>query len=228
MGWFSDDESLRATEVGTWDLDGADELFVFIHGWGPDDSGARNQAETAQRALNEVRPAPVVAFSWDGQGRWQTVIDNADRNGQPLAEWLAAWADEDGRPVHLIGYSLGARVACETLAELAELNEREAATSVSLLGAAIEADTVAETGRYGDAIGVFDGPVTSFYSEHDEVLADLFDEPPALGQQGADTSAALADGFQEIDVTDSIPDHHTYYRPNSGCLPEVVEAIDES
>jgi len=227
LGWFTDSEDLHATREGNWELEGADELFVFIHGWGPDDSGARNQAETAQRAVDEVRPAPVVAFSWDGQGRWQTVTDNADTNAHPLAEWLVEWADEDGRPVHLIGYSLGARVACETVAVLADTGTLEAVSSVSLLGAAIAADTVTTDGRYGEAIGIFSGPVTSFFSENDRVLADLFDEPPALGQQGADRSTALADGFEEVDVTDSIPDHHTYYRPDVGCFPEVIEAIDE-
>jgi len=228
LGWFSDGPDLQAERTGDWELDEADELFVFIHGWGPDDNGARRQAETAHRALAAVRPAPVVAFSWDGQGRWQTVTNNADQNAHPLAEWLVEWADADGRPVHLIGYSLGARVACETIAVLTDIGEPEAVSSVSLLGAAIDADTVTADGRYGEAIEAFDTSVTSFYSERDQVLADLFDEPPALGQQGADRSTALADGFDEVDVTDSIPDHHAYYRPDVGCMPEVVEAIDET
>ena len=225
LGWFSDSDELQATQDGNWELGETDELFVFIHGWGPDDSAARNQAETTQRELSELRSAPVFAFSWDGEGRWETVIDNADKNARPLAEWLLEWADEDGRAVHLIGYSLGARVACETVTVLTEADNGHAVDSVSLLGAAIEAETVTADGRYGEAIGQFDGSVTSFYSEHDAVLAELFDDPPALGQQGAGSST-LADGFSEVDVTDSIPDHHTYYRPDVGVLPEVVEAIE--
>jgi len=82
----------------------------------------------------------------------------ADANVAPLADWLSAWADDDGRPVHLFAHSLGARVTGATLRELADRERTDVLASVSLFGGAIPNDSVAADGRYGPAIAAVDAP----------------------------------------------------------------------
>jgi len=74
----------------------------------------------------------------------------ADRGRQcRLADWLSAWADDDGRPVHLFAHSLGARVTGATLREPLTVSGQTSLASVSLFGGAIPNDSVAADGRYG-------------------------------------------------------------------------------
>ena len=226
LSGFGSASELSADTDGDWEIDDTEELFVFIHGWGPDDGEARSQAETAQRGLSEYHPLPVVAFSWDGEGRWSTVTDNADANAEPLAEWLVEFHESDGRPVHLLGYSLGSRVACETLSVLVDDGRSNAIDSVSLLGAAIDGNSVEQGRQYGDSIEAFDSPVANFYSQHDSVLARLFDgEQAALGQHGITDPDAKPSGYEDVDVSETVADHHSYHRPDVGCMDRVVDAI---
>jgi esterase/lipase superfamily enzyme len=152
----------------------------------------------------------------------------ADANAAPLAAWLTEWADTDGRPIHVVGYSLGARVTCEALGRLADAGRTDAVASVSLLGGAIPNDTVGQDARYGEAIGAVDGPVTNFHNADDRVLGWIYrlsDSTQAVGQSGIADAAAAPAGYRDVDVTDSVPDHYSYFQPQQGCLPQLVDRL---
>ena len=222
------DTATVATE-GEWSFADADELFLFVHGFDTDPQAARDQTYTLAVGLNEYRSSPVAGYSWDSDGEWADAKDVADANAEPLADWLRQWAAEDGRPIHLIGYSLGARVVCEALTELETGETATSLASVSLLGGAIPSDSVEREGEYGDAIAALDAPVTNFYSERDRVLGWVYrlsDRTTAVGSVGIDDPAAAPDGYADVDVTDLVADHYSYFEPEEGSLSRVVESLD--
>lgn len=214
---------------GDWAFGDADELFLFVHGFNNAPADARDAAYTAQRALESSRPAPVVAFSWESNVEWGPAKENAAATAAPLADWLTEWADTDGRPVHLLAHSLGARVTGETLRVLAGAGRTDVLASVSLLGGAIPYDSVTLRGRYGDAIAAADAPVHNFYSHNDRVLSWVYrasDRVHAVGHGGSRDAGSVPDGYQDVDVTDLVADHYSYYEPDEGCIPRVVEELD--
>ncbi|WP_253737567.1 DUF726 domain-containing protein [Halohasta salina] len=205
-----------------------DALLLFVHGFGTDDATARDQAFAAATGLESIRPLPVVAYSWDADREWEPAKAMADANGPVLADWLIEWADTDGRPVHVVGYSLGARVVCRALFALALAGRGDAAASVSLLGGAIPHDSVARDTPYGEAIDELDVPVTNFHNADDRVLGwtyRLSDRTQAVGETGiADPESAPA-GYTDVDVTEAVPDHYSYFEPDEGCLPQLAARL---
>lgn len=57
----------------------------------------------------------AIGFGWDARGRLDRVYRRAGDTGQRLAALVSAIAQHGGRPVALIGHSLGARVALQAL-----------------------------------------------------------------------------------------------------------------
>lgn len=221
----------EATADGDWDLADAEELFVFVHGFDTTTADARNQAYTAELSLSEHLSTAVVGYSWDSDTDWADAKRNAAANGRTLADWLVERAETDGRPTHLIGYSLGAQVCCETLRTLDSDGHDDVAASVSLLGAAVPGDSVALGGRYGAAIDATDGPVNNFHSANDRVLRWLYraaERTRAVGSHGIGDAGTAPSGYRDVDVTDLVADHRSYVQPGQGCLPRVVDRLESS
>ncbi|MCL9814445.1 DUF726 domain-containing protein [Natranaeroarchaeum aerophilus] len=214
---------------GAWAIDDSSELFLFVHGFDTEDDAARDQAYATQVGLDDLRPAPVAAYSWDSAVNWDAAKRNADANAAPLADWLIDWDRTDGRPIHLVGYSLGARVVCETLRVLEDHGETGVPASVSLLGGAIPYDSVERPGRYGSAIAAVDAQVTNFHSRNDRVLGWVYrvsDRTRAVGHGGINTPDAAPAGYRDVAVTELVDDHYSYFQPGEGCLPQLVEQIE--
>jgi len=170
----------------------------------------------------------VIGYSWASNVDWGPAKQTADANVAPLADWLSAWADDDGRPVHLFAHSLGARVTGATLRELADRERTDVLASVSLFGGAIPNDSVAADGRYGPAIAAVDAPVFNFHSRTDHVLGWVYrvsDRTRAQSVTGARASSTAPTGYADVDVTDLVADHYSYFQPGEGCLPRVVDRI---
>lgn len=220
-------ETPTAEPEGEWAFGEAEELFLFVHGFDTDDDTGRDQGYAMETGLESLRAAPVVTYSWDSDVEWGPAKAMADANAAPLADWLTGWADTDGRPVHVVGYSLGARVSCETLGVLADRGRTDAVASVSLLGGAIPNDSVQQDRRYGEAITAVDLPVTNFHNGDDRVLGWIYrlsDRTQAVGQTGIADSAAAPAGYEDVDVT-HVPDHYSYFQPEEGCLPQLVDRL---
>ncbi|MEA1932096.1 MAG: DUF726 domain-containing protein [Euryarchaeota archaeon] len=222
------EETASAEVDGEWAFEEADELFLFVHGFETDDATARDQAAAMETGLESLQPTPVVPFSWDSDLEWGPAKAMADANAEPLADWLVDWADSDGRPVHVVGYSLGARVTCGALFALAMRGRGDAVASVSLLGGAIPNDSVGRDTQYGEAIHTLEIPVTNFHNADDRVLGWIYrlsDRTQAVGQTGFADSADAPEGYEDVDVTEQVPDHYSYFQPEEGCLPRVVDRL---
>ena len=217
--------------VGSWDFDEADAVVLYVHGLGADAESARDQAYTAQLGLTAATGSdgpPVIGYSWASNVDWGPAKETADANGAPLADWLTAWADDDGRPIHLFAHSLGARVTGAALRELAERGRTDVLASVSLFGGAIPNDSVAVDGRYGSAIAAVDAPVFNFHSRNDRVLGWVYrasDRTRAIGHGGLAVSSTAPASYTDVDVTDLVADHYSYIEPEEGCLPRAVDRI---
>ena len=221
--------------TGSWDFGGADAAVLFVHGLGADAESARDLAYTVRLGLGAATGASadddapaVIGYSWASDVDWGPAKGIADANAAPLAGWLAAWADDDGRPIHLFAHSLGARVTGAALRELAERGRTEVLDSVSLFGGAIPSDSIALDGRYGSAAGAVDAPVFNFHSRNDRVLGWVYrasDRTRAVGHGGLAASTSAPAGYADVDVTDSVADHYSYVEPKEGCLPRAVERI---
>ena len=233
----ADDPTERS---GSWGFGGADSVVLYVHGLGADAESARDQAHTARLALaaatggaGEADAAaedarPVIGYSWASNVDWGPAKEAADANAAPLADWLTAWADEDGRPVHLFAHSLGARVTGATLRELAARGRTGVLASASLFGSAIPDESAGASGRYGSAIAALDAPVYNFHSRNDRVLGWVYrasDRTRAVGHGGLPEAATAPDGYAEVDVTDLVADHYSYLEPEEGCLPRAVDRI---
>jgi len=170
----------------------------------------------------------VVAYTWDADRDWEPAKTTADANGLALADWLAAWAIEDGRPVHLVAHSLGARVVGEALRSLATKGVDDLLASVSLLGGAIPRDSVQTDGRYGDAIAATTPEFANFYSVKDNVLGWLYrasDGTNAVGHGGVADAERAPAAYADVDVSDVVGDHYSYYEPGEGCGPRLAETL---
>jgi len=203
-------------------------LLLFVHGFGTDDPTARDQAFATASGLEAIRPLPVAAYSWDSDREWEPAKAMADANGPVLADWLIEWADTDGRSIHIVGYSLGARVVCRALLALALAGGGDAAASVSLLGGAIPHDSLRRDTPYGEAIHQLDSPVTNFHNADDRVLGWLYrlsDRTRAVGATGISDPAAAPAGYTDVDVSDTVVDHYSYFEPGEGCLPQLADRL---
>ncbi len=217
---------------GSWEFDADTPLFLFVHGFSTDAEAARDQAYTAQVGLDALRgegETTVVAYSWDSDVDWGDAKRTADANAESLAGWLIDRADTGGSRVHLLGYSLGARVTGEALRVLEARGRNDVLGSVSLLGGAIPRASAAHDGRYGSAIGSIDAPVRNFHSRNDRVLGWVYriaDQRRAVGHDGLRDGDSAPTGYRDVDVTDLVADHYSYFQPEEGCLPRVIDEIN--
>jgi esterase/lipase superfamily enzyme len=239
---FDDDGDFTSGHT-RYDYDGAgdwakyteashDEVIVFVHGWNTDDAddGDIDAAYTCELALeNNSKYETNVGFSWDSEkGGWYTGKEIATKNGPKLANWIASHNDRGGDPVRLIAHSLGARVVCEALETLSAWDRSNAVASVSLLGGAVDDQAVATEYEYGSDIEYATYSFSNYYKTDDDVLNWAYSTAEfdtAVGEEGIQDSTTSPYNYQELDVTGTVPDHGSYYEPDDGCMPAVVEGF---
>lgn len=233
---YTDTEYTTGGDWGTYAEQAPDdgEILVAVHGWNIDEPGGKDVANTARIALRDSGYGQfVVGYTWDsdkGDGwidqGWSEGVEIARKNGPKLAQWIADWRDRGGDPIRVIGHSLGARVAVEALADLRARGRSDAVRSVTLLGGAIDDQSVEIDGAYGSAIQSVARQFDNFYKTDDAVLdwsysAIEFDT--AVGEEGIQDESDAPDNYTETDVTETVADHNSYYQPGEGCIPSVVE-----
>lgn len=204
----------------------ADELLVFVHGWNNDEEGAVcTFGEAASTFEAEGYDEPVVGYSWDADHGWYDASEIAAANGAKLAAFTRAYADANSDvTVRYVAHSLGARVA---LAALTELRDRERFTdvaSVSILGGAVDDDSVSTSGPYGEAIAAAAGRVDNFWMSDDATLNwayGVVEWDDAIGNAGCEGTPPANYTDHEVDY---VSGHSGYYRAD-GCVHEVVETF---
>ena len=206
---------------------GADPLTIFVHGWQAELGGdAWGQSYLCRQALGDAGyDEPVVGFKyWANNFWWPDAKDDAHDAGSQLAELIQWWDDEHGpEEIRIICHSLGGHVSLQCLDDLQE--DGDSVASLSLLGAAVDADSVTEGGDWYDAARDGADQVDNFYSADDGVLEYIYsigefgDE--ALGEESADGTPPAT--LSEFDVTDTIGDHCEYFQPDTGCMDAVAD-----
>ena len=199
------------------------ELVVVIPGWTNDDAGARWTLSRAREGLAAAGyDEPAVGYAWDADRWWPGARRAATLNGPKLARFTREYAAANpGVAIRYVAHSLGARVALSALATLAA-EDRTPVDSVSLLGAAVDAGSVARDGRFGAALSAADR-VESFRMPTDGVLSLAYPSAEghaALGAVGIRGEPPANYGERVV----SVPDHLAYATP-AGCLERVVEGF---
>lgn len=193
------------------------DLILVIHGYNNNAEKARYKFDLARESLevNGYRGA-VAGFSWDADTQgdplamtgYHAGLRNADGNGPKLARFIADYKARcpDAR-LHLIGYSMGARVALEGLLALADekrfAGPRPLVMSVHLVGAAVANDNVELGSRYGEAIQSQTGVLFNYYSREDNKLEAYFplkEADRALGQTDIEHPDRKPSNFIGVDA----------------------------
>lgn len=209
----------------------ADEICVYAHGWnGMKSSHAQTYAlDLALR--EEDYDETMVTARWDSNTpNFWGAESNADDAGVRLGRWLRAeYEDDSSTTIRLVGHSLGGRLLLNTLDELAG---DVVVDTASLLGAAVEDNSVCEDDRFADGIRDSAADVYSYHSRDDDTVCVLYEFSTiesGLGCAGADCGGWFSDGstpenYADIDVTDSVPGHCEYFRHDRsvGCADRVV------
>ncbi len=78
--------------------------------------GRRLRSWPSALGLRDKTGALGLAFGWPARGRLAQVYRRAGEVGQRLGQLIGALSDAAGRPVQVIGHSLGGRVALQALA----------------------------------------------------------------------------------------------------------------
>lgn len=212
-----------------------DEFCLFVHGWNGRER-SDDQAYALDLALQEAgydEPLFVASWASDTLNFWGAE-DNADEAGVRLGRWLRReFQGDPNTTIRVVGHSLGVRVI---LAALAELGGDVVLETVSLLGAAVEDESVCNSGRYADGIRQSAREVNNYHSSDDSTICTLYDftsTEDGLGCEGADCgswwwSGSTPDQYRDVDVTGSVPGHCKYFQPgrSDGCIDRLVDDFE--
>lgn len=203
-----------------------DELIIYLHGWLDMVTGAAEDQANAVRGAVDVAgyDADVVGFSYPSNlPLWQPTKHLSTRKGRELAGWLRDYtADHPDATIRLVSHSLGARPALACLDVLAD--HGAAVESLSLLGAGIGCDAVAEGGRYYDAVRDGAGAVHNYYLNWEFTLDFLY-RPAEFGDRALGVRGVCGhppDNYTDHNVSDTVTGHFSYLKEDGGCLDRVI------
>lgn len=227
---LSDDETPTSYDsAGRLDdvIDSApDETVVFVHGWLANERASLGRMSMMRYTLRENGyDNGIVGFSWDTDEvahRWKLGRRIAERNGPKLAQFVYDYRERTGSDVRLVSNSLGARVVLEAARSLYLSDVHDSVESISMMGAAADADSVALDGRYGKPVREAVGEVHNYWISHDGILNQqyrLIELTGALGGTGAD--GETPSNYHDHRVT-YVPDHYSFYRPGKGCVGKLI------
>ena len=208
-----------------------DETVVFVHGWLANDRASLGRMSMMRYSLRENGyDGAIVGFTWDTDEvahRWKLGRRISERNGPKLAQFVHDYKEETGSDVRLVSNSLGARVVLEAARSLYASDAYDAVDSMSMMGAAVDSDSVALDGRYGKAVKEAIGEVHNYWISHDGILNQqyrLIELTKALGGAGAEGDTPP--NYHDHRVS-YVPDHYSFYRPGKGCVRKVIADWNE-
>jgi pimeloyl-ACP methyl ester carboxylesterase len=209
------------------------DLLVIIHGFNNNENKALYKFDVAREGLIDAGYGGAIAgFSWDADTQHDALSAtgfhegrrHAVGNGPKLARFVADYRARCPRTrIHLLGYSMGARVALETLWAADDDPLLAGAgwhvDSVLLVGAAVDNEEVELGERYGEAIERRAGALMNYFSPRDSKLREFFpfkEGDRALGQAGIEHSERAPKNYRERDVEDQLMSYDDSGRPEPG------------
>lgn len=219
---------------------GTSDLVIVVHGFNNTADKARYKFDIAAEGLRGAGYGGLIAgFSWDADRQRDPLAMSgyhaarrvAVGNGPLLASFIADWhrAHPDCR-IHLLGYSMGARLVLEALLQL----ERDPVLvalhlqvdSVHLVGAAVDDDEAELNAVYGQAIQHCCGRFFNYYSREDNKLGAYYwpkEGDRALGETGIEHPVLAPSNYEDVDVAAEL---HSY--SEAGMLREGEEGDNHS
>lgn len=200
------------------------DLIIVVHGFNNTAEKAAYKFEIARESLARNGYGGAIAgFSWDADTQrdpmamtgYHEAKRNAIANGAKLAAFIADYRRRNPDVfVHILGYSMGARIALEALVALdddpkfAAVLGKPIVASMHLIGAAVKNDE-AETGeRYGGAIERETGVLYNYYSTEDNKLSAYFplkEAGRALGDTDIEHRDRKPANYLSVDATRELP-----------------------
>lgn len=199
------------------------DLLIVVHGYNNTAQKALYKFGIAEEALRGTGYSGVIAgFSWDADTQGDPLaatgyhegLANAAANGPKLARFIEDYAQHCPQSrIHLVGYSMGARVALEAVLHLPDPEMHGQAqvllASVHLVGAAVENEDVETGERYGAAIATRCRRLYNYFSPEDNKLAYFYplkEGDRALGLTGIEHAALAPPNYMDVDVTRELPE----------------------
>ncbi|KAJ8631508.1 hypothetical protein MRB53_024831 [Persea americana] len=168
-----------------------------------------------QGAMVTVLSSLVTALAWPAalisatdyiDSKWTIAVDRSDKAGKILAKEVLLKGLQGGRPVTLIGFSLGARVIFKCLLHLAKKGENAALVErVVLLGSPIPL----EVEHWEVARKAVAGRFVNVFSTNDWTLGVAF-RTSLLTQGLAGIQPVDVPGIENVDITEFIEGHSSY------------------
>jgi pimeloyl-ACP methyl ester carboxylesterase len=192
----------------------AGEVMIVVHGFNNSPDKALNRFGVARQALQKSGyQGVVVGFSWDADTQHDPYSMTGYHAGRAHARdagmRLAKLVDAMKRQcplmkVRIIGYSMGARVALESL-----LHVSEAVDSVHLVGAAMDNEEVEIGQAYGEAIERRAARVINYYSPEDSKLGLFFwakEGDRALGKYDIEHLEKAPKNYVSVNAAEHLPE----------------------
>lgn len=212
-----DYELLEPTNNGSFWDDTTEDLIIVIHGFNNSAEKASVKFHTAELSLRSCAySGSILGYSWDantqkdpfGTTGYHAGRRNAVANGAKLGRFISDCRERrPGLRIHLLGYSMGARLALETLVALdsdpvlAPLNLQ--LDSVHLVGAAVDNDEVELRERYGAAIERRTEYLYNYFSREDNSLGIFYplkEGDRALGESDIEHRDQAPSNYVSIDI----------------------------
>jgi len=192
----------------------ASEVMIVVHGFNNSEDKAMNRFGVARQSLlkNDYKGA-VVGFSWDADTQYDPYSMTGYRTGREhaldagirLARAIEAMKEKCPlMKVRVIGYSMGARVALESL-----LTTKTTIDSIHLVGAAIDNEEVELGKRYGAAIERSAGRVFNYFSREDSKLGLFYwarEGDRALGKADIEHKDRAPKNYISVQSSEELPE----------------------
>lgn len=217
--WYGEVYRTEGNSETNYDLAGAEmptapeELVVHIHGWRNDEACGTAGIEATGGAYdaNGFTP-PVTGLTWDSAYAWWNAKEIASKNAPKLAHFLTEYKSSNPETtVRVQAHSLGVRLLAETLLALHNSGETDVVTSAIFMAGAIDDESVAVSGRYGQAIAEVTTHTENFWMSDDSVLEwayETYEWSSAVGNEGCDGPSP--DNYTDREVLKDIG-HSDYY-----------------
>lgn len=200
-----------------------ENAVIFCHGW------RRYASEPAEQNFQVVEEALktegfngyFVSWRWNSELPWRNAIKSAEEEGERLADYAEKFYSQNDAELHIIGYSLGAKVVMEAQRELS--GRDKAFDSIHLLAGAVRSSDFREKGLYKDSVK--DSLIFNYRSPRDLTLGFLFPLSGAVGKQGLENSL---EGFNDRKAGFGVSRrnvHGSYVKKGSRPLSEMAEYI---